>query len=464
MPFSFDTTYKDLDRNLYSTAKPKRIENPEILVLNEDLCDELGLDTEALTGEVLSGQELLEEPIAQAYAGHQFGNFALLGDGRAMILGEHITDNGRYDIQLKGSGRTPYSRRGDGNATCSSMLREYIYSYAMHHLNVKTSRSLAVIETDELVRRRRVEPGAILVRVMKSHIRFGTFQYIASQAPSELKPFTDYVIDRHYPHLNTENETYLTFFEEVMRSSIEMVVDWMRIGFVHGVMNTDNMSIHGETFDYGPCAFMNYYDENTVFSSIDKQGRYSFGNQRKILQWNLARFAEALQPLCAQSSLTFDALENKLHEFNDLFDAAYYDMMRKKLGIPSEGEEKLIDEFVDWLRESRPDYTNTFIELETPGTVDAPVYSSEEFKNLRSKLATIGLNTELMRKANPRYIPRNYLVEEALDEYVETEDLSTFMTLLSVLKNPYEVEDTMSQYQQPPPEEFDSEYTTYCNT
>ena len=273
MAFSFDTTYKELDASLYSRVTPERIAHPEVLLCNDGVCADLGLETAELTAEMLAGQDRLEDPIAQAYAGHQYGSFTILGDGRAMILGEHIHNGERYDVQLKGAGQTPYSGRGDGRATVSSMLREYLYSYAMQHLNIKTSRSLAVVETDEAVERRRTEPGAILVRVMNSHIRYGTFQYVASQAPGELQRFTDYVIDMHYPQLNATDRTYLEFFDAVMQSSIEMVVDWLRVGFIHGVMNTDNMSISGETFDYGPCAFINYYDEETVFSSIDKHGR-----------------------------------------------------------------------------------------------------------------------------------------------------------------------------------------------
>jgi len=464
MAFSFDTTYKNLDSNLYSRVTPKSIDNPDILLLNDGLCAGLGLDTAELDAKILAGQDLLEEPIAQAYAGHQYGSFTVLGDGRAMILGEHVHDGTRYDIQLKGAGRTPYSRRGDGNATVSSMLREYLYSYAMQNLNIKTSRSLAVAETDEAIERRRTEPGAILVRVMNSHIRYGTFQYVAGQASDELQRFTDYVIDRHYPQLNAKDRTYLEFFNAVMQSSIEMVVDWLRVGFIHGVMNTDNMSIDGETFDYGPCAFINYYDEETVFSSIDKHGRYAFGNQRSILRWNLERFAEALQPLCTQSALTYDELEGKLDEFANRFDAQYYAMMQKKLGINSDGGDELVDEVIEWLRKSNADYTNAFLELETPGTFDYPVFATAEFEQLRDKLAAVGLDEELMQEANPRYIPRNYLVEEALGEYLETGDLSKFKGLLTVLENPYTSKDMGSQFQQPPPREFDSEYTTYCNT
>jgi len=464
MTFSFDTTYKNLDSDLYSRVTPKSIANPEILLLNDGLYADLGSDTAELNANILAGQDRLEEPIAQAYAGHQYGSFTVLGDGRAMILGEHVHDGNRCDIQLKGSGRTPYSGRGDGNATVSSMLREYLYSYAMQHLNIKTSRSLAVVETDEAVERRRTEPGAILVRVMNSHIRYGTFQYVAAQASDELQRFTDYVIDRHYLQLHAKDRTYLEFFDAVMQSSIEMVVDWLRVGFIHGVMNTDNMSVDGETFDYGPCAFMNYYDEEAVFSSIDKHGRYAFGNQRPILRWNLERFAEALQPLCTQSALTYDELEGKLDEFENRFDAQYYAMMWKKLGINSEGEEELVDEFIKWLRKSNADYTNTFLELETPGTFDDPVFATAEFEQLRNKLAAVGLGEELMQEANPRYIPRNYLVEEALEEYLETGDLSKFKGLLTVLENPYTSKDMGSQFQQPPPRELDSEYTTYCNT
>ena len=464
MSLSFDTTYKNLSTKLYSRVEPKDIDDCDVLFLNKYLCEDIGLNKDQLNDQILTGQKLLEEPIAQAYAGHQFGSFSILGDGRAMILGEHVYDGSRYDIQLKGSGRTPYSGRGDGNATVSAMLREYIYSYAMENLNIKTSRSLAVIETDESVQRRRTEPGAILVRVMNSHIRYGTFQYVASQAPEELAEFTDYVIERHYPHLNKKNKKYIDFFDEVMRNSIDMVVNWMRIGFIHGVMNTDNMSIDGETFDYGPCAFMNYYDENTVFSSVDKRGRYSFGNQKDMLQWNLHRFAEALQPLFEELPSTFDEIEAKLNNFEEIFDTQYYTMMNKKLGIKSDGEEKMVDEFLDWLRKSRADYTNTFIELEKPGSFQDPVYSSEEFTHIRDKLADIGLNKKMMEQTNPRYIPRNYLVEEALDEYLENRDTSKINYLLDVLKNPYESKDINSQYQQPPPKEFDSQYTTYCNT
>ena len=464
MAFSFDTTYKDLDASLYSRITPERIAHPEVLVRNDGVCADLGLETAKLDAEMLAGQDRLEDPIAQAYAGHQYGSFTILGDGRAMILGEHVHNGERYDIQLKGAGRTPYSGRGDGRATVSSMLREYLYSYAMQHLNIKTSRSLAVVETDEAVERRRTEPGAILVRVMNSHIRYGTFQYVASQAPDELQRFTDYVIDRHYPQLNATDRPYLEFFDAVMQSSIEMVVDWLRVGFIHGVMNTDNMSISGETFDYGPCAFINYYDEETVFSSIDKHGRYAFGNQRPILRWNLERFAEALQPLCAQSPLTSAELEGTLDEFADRFDAQYYAMMRKKLGISADGEEELVDEFVEWLRTSNADYTNTFLELETPGTCDDSVFATAEFEQLRNRLAAVGLDAELMQEANPRYIPRNYLVEEALDAYLDTGELSKFKELLTVLETPYTSKDMGSQFQQPPPREFDAEYTTYCNT
>ncbi|MDZ7745870.1 MAG: protein adenylyltransferase SelO family protein [Halobacteriales archaeon] len=243
-----------------------------------------------------------------------------------------------------------------------------------------------------------------------------------------------------------------------------MVIDWMRVGFIHGVMNTDNMSIDGETFDYGPCAFMNYYDEDTVFSSVDRTGRYSFGSQRNILKWNLSRFAESLRPLFEESSRAFDELEAKLDNFEEIFDTKYYNMMKKKLGINSDGEEKIVNQFLDWLRKSRADYTNTFIELESPGSFDDAVYSSEGFKDIRSELSGIGLDKKMMKQMNPRYIPRNYLVEEALNEYLEKEDMSKFNNLLAVLKNPYEPNVTNSQFQQPPPEEFDTEYTTYCNT
>lgn len=464
MALSFDTSYKDLDAKLYSKVTPDHITNPDTLVFNQAVSNDLGIDTEELTAQILSGQELLEEPIAQAYAGHQYGSFTILGDGRAMILGEHVHEGTRRDIQLKGSGRTTYSGRGDGKATVSSMLREYLYSYAMHNLRINTSRSLAVVETDEPVKRRQTEPGAILVRVMNSHIRYGTFQYVASRAPGELEAFAEYVIDRHYPHLSDSNRKYIEFFEEVMRASVEMVVDWLRVGFIHGVMNTDNMSIDGETFDYGPCAFMNYYDEDAVFSSIDKRGRYAFGNQRQILKWNLERFAKSLEPLCGDSTVTFDEIEARLDSFEDLFEAKYYAMMRQKLGITLDGAKGIVDTFLDWLRTAGADYTNTFLELQNPGSFDDPIYSSGEFEQIQRKVAEVGLDEKIMKQVNPRYIPRNYVVENALTQYIEDKDLSRFKALLTVLENPYESDKATSRFQQPPPKEFDSAYTTYCNT
>jgi len=299
---------------------------------------------------------------------------------------------------------------------------------------------------------------------MNSHIRYGTFQYVASRVPDELESFTEYVIDRHYPHLNDSDAKYVEFFDAVMRASIEMVVEWLRVGFIHGVMNTDNMSIDGETFDYGPCAFLNYYDEDAVFSSIDKNGRYAFGNQRGILRWNLERFAEALKPLCNDSTASFNEIEAKLDSFEEIFEAEYYAMMRRKLGIPTDGAEQIVDEFVDWLRTSGGDYTNTFIELETSGSFDDPIYSSAEFEQICEKVAEVGLDENLMKQANPRYIPRNYLVENALTQYVENKDLSRFRALLNVLENPYESDETKSRFQEPPPRKYDAEYTTYCNT
>jgi uncharacterized protein YdiU (UPF0061 family) len=464
MAFSFDTTYTALDSKLYSRVTPEEFDFPEILLLDEALCEDLGLDTDELSGEILSGQDRLEEPIAQAYAGHQFGRFTILGDGRAMILGEHVHDGDRYDVQLKGAGRTPYSGRGDGKATVSSMLREYIYSFAMHNLGIDSSRSLAVLETEETVQRRRTEPGAILVRVMDSHIRFGTFQFVAARAPAELEGFADYVIDRHYPELAGSDHKYVAFFEAVMQAAIEMVVDWLRVGFIHGVMNTDNMSITGVTFDYGPCAFMNYYDEDAVFSSVDEQGRYAFGNQRRILEWNLARFAESLQPLCEDSPADLDEIEATLDEFEERFETEYYAMMRRKLGIPTDGAEDVVDEVLNWLRTTGADYTNTFLELEAPGSVDDAVYSTEEFDELRDTVRAVGLDEQLMKRANPRYIPRNYLVEDALDRYVEDQDLSRIEALLAVLETPYESNPATARFREPPPRAFDAEYTTYCNT
>ena len=468
MSFNFDTTYSKLNPKFFSYITLKNIENPQFLLLNNKLLNELNInEPEEELIQILSGNKLLEKPIAQRYAGHQFGYLNNLGDGRAALLGEHVINNKRVDIQLKGSGITPYSRGGDGLLTLNSALREYLYSIALTNLNIKSSQSLAVVQTNNQVIREEIEQGAILTRVMDSHIRVGTFEFVSySSSKEELREFTNYVIKRHFNELENKKDKYLQFFEKVMNEQIDMIINWIRVGFVHGVMNTDNMSITGETFDYGPCAFMNSYNLNTKFSRVDTQGRYSFGNQKNILLWNLERFAETLIPIIDEEPKeAIKLLEKSLSKFEDLYEEKFNSMMKAKLGIKEEINcEKIIKKFQNWMQKNNPDYTNTFIELEHPGTFDDEEFQTNTFQNLRQELKEIGLDSTIMKKVNPHIIPRNYLVEEAIDEYVNKQDLTKFNQLLEVLENPYEINKKHKNYQQPPKKEYDLKYTTHCNT
>lgn len=370
--FNFDNTYLTLPAKFYSLVKPAKFEKPEFVLLNAELSSALNIDHdnkhEMLN--ILSGQYLHNNsnPFSQAYAGHQFGYFTMLGDGRAILLGEHLTkENNRLDIQLKGSGRTPYSRSGDGRATLKAMLREYLMSEAMHHLNISTSRSLAVIKTGEQVYRETLNEGAVLTRVMKSHIRVGTLEYAAYLGnEDDLKALLDYTINRLYPNIKENENPALSLLEEVMRIQINLVANWMRVGFIHGVMNTDNVSISGETFDYGPCAFMNSYHPQTVFSSIDVHGRYSFGNQPEIIKWNLTKLAEALLPLIDRNKKKAIALARQVIDtFDTLWEDCYYSIMLDKLGIENKTKEDryLVDDLLELMKQWKLDYTNTFAAL-----------------------------------------------------------------------------------------------------
>jgi len=469
MIFNFDNTYVKLNNKFYSEIDPEKIKNPRLLILKSELLEELNIqNTEDIT-EYLCANKLTAKPIAMAYAGHQFGHFTMLGDGRAILLGEQITGrNERFDIQLKGSGITPYSRGGDGKAAAGSMLREYLYSAAIDALNIKTSRSLAVILTNDKVQRERIEEGALLVRVMQSHIRIGTFEFISYyHGEEDLAHFADYAINRHYKDIPEKSgNRYINFFEAVMDNLIEMVIDWLRVGFIHGVMNTDNMSITGETFDYGPCSFMNSYDLKTTFSSIDRDGRYSFGNQRDILKWNMVRFAQALLPIISKDKdQSVNELNKVLTLFDDKFNVKFYSMMKKKLGISRELENnELIDEFLKWLEISKADYTNTFIALMDEEAVADKIYKTAEFLELKNKLSAAGLNKELMEQSNPYFILRNYQAEEAIDEYRANKSLDKINILLDILKNPYENNLEYKDYQQPPKPDYDNRYKTFCNT
>jgi len=479
--FNFHNTYLTLPDTFYSYVKPAAFKKPELVILNKELLSAINIDdydTETVLG-VLSGRYLHEDskPYAQAYAGHQFGHFTMLGDGRAIMLGEHLTnENKRYDIQLKGAGRTPYSRGGDGKAALKAMLREYLMSEAMHHLNVASSRSLAVIKTGENVYRETPQEGAVLTRLMKSHIRIGTFEYASYYGgKSDLEALLHYTIKRLYPHIRGQEKPALSLLEEVMHTQINLVTHWMRVGFIHGVMNTDNISLSGETFDYGPCAFMNTYHPQTVFSSIDADGRYAFENQSTILRWNLVKFAEALLPLI--DSNTDNAIaqaQEIINKFDALWDNRYYTMMLDKLGIENKTVEDrpLVDELLEIMKRLKLDYTNSFTALSFEIESLNESFTQEPFlKNWLGKWhKRIALNSNgfetakaIMKTHNPVFIPRNHRVEDALSK-AEKGDLNLFNLLQEVMRNPYAYDNGFEDYINAPDDYFDSRYQTFCGT
>ena len=411
--------------------------------------------------------------IAQAYAGHQFGHFTMLGDGRAVLLGEHlINKKQRIDIQFKGSGRTSFSRGGDGRAALGPMLREYIISEAINALNIPTTRSLAVVKTGEKVVRENLLNGAILTRVASSHIRVGTFQYIAAtQNVDDLNTLVDYTIDRHYPEIKYSKNKALDLLSLVMERQCQLVVNWMRVGFIHGVMNTDNMAISGETIDYGPCAFMDQYDPKTVFSSIDKFGRYAFSNQPPITKWNLARFAECLIPLIDKDEETAIKIATELIDnFQNIYEEKWLNMMRDKLGLfgDDKNDQTLINKLLDWMKNNNADYTNTFCHL-MGVELDDEIYKNDDFKDWYNEWQKrLKLNNssdkhlELMKKNNPLVIPRNHKVEEALKD-ADKGNLETMNKFLKVLIKPYSVQENIIEFQKPA-SISDEKYQTFCGT
>ena len=475
----FDNSYSKLSNTFKENIKPTPVHDPELVILNEELASTLNLDFSKIDkkklAEIFSGNTIPEETntIAQAYAGHQFGHFTMLGDGRAVLLGEHLVNNeNRFDIQFKGSGRTSFSRGGDGRAALGPMLREYIISEAIHSLNIPTTRSLAVVKTGEKVVRENLLQGAILTRVASSHLRVGTFQYIAAtQNIDNLNTLVDYTINRHYPEIKTSNSKALDLLNHVMEKQCKLVVNWMRVGFIHGVMNTDNMTISGETIDYGPCAFMDYYDPKTVFSSIDKFGRYAFCNQPPITKWNLARFAESLIPLIDKDEdkaikLATDLIDN----FQNIYEDKWLNMMRDKLGLFGEdkNDKKLINDLFNWMEKNKADYTNTFCNLMDIN--DDEIYKNNDFINWknewkkRSELnnSTKEKQSKLMKSNNPIVIPRNHKVEEALAE-ADKGNLDKMKKLLAILKNPYDNQNNIDEYTLPAPLSS-NKYQTFCGT
>ena len=475
----FNHSYTKLPKDFFVEQLPVKVSNPKLILLNEPLLKALGLDKEALSpeawGNIFSGNELPEKahPIAEAYAGHQFGHFALLGDGRAVLLGEHINPEGNhFDIQFKGSGQTPYSRRGDGRAALGPMLREFIISEAMNALNIPTTRSLAVVTTGESVMRDEVLPGAILTRVAKSHIRVGTFQFASTLNDiNKLKALADYTIDRHYPECKAKDNPYLAFLNAVIERQALLISQWMHVGFIHGVMNTDNMSISGETIDYGPCAFMDRYHPETVFSSIDRQGRYAYSNQPPIAQWNLARFAETLIPLIDHNAdKSIELASQSVNNFSDQFQIAWLKGMRQKLGLFNEegSDIELINELLVLMQKNKADYTLTFRHLSSDAILKDAIFKDASFKVwYKNWLHCIQKQKEgeetsrlKMLKHNPAVIPRNYLVEKALSLAVADQDYKFLNDLIAALLKPYEDSHVFSE----PPIEEDKSYKTFCGT
>ncbi|MCX6856169.1 MAG: YdiU family protein [Verrucomicrobia bacterium] len=474
--WKLEHSYAGLPTLFHRSNAPEPVRDPKLVILNHPLASELGLKPEVLQRQarVFGGNVLPEgaRPLAQAYAGHQYGHFTTLGDGRAILLGEQITPTGeRFDIQLKGSGQTPFSRNGDGRAGLGPMLREYIISEAMHALGIPTTRSLAVVTTGETVRRMRPLPGAVLTRIAASHIRVGTFEWAAAKGRKEgLQTLADYSIQRHYPETAESENSYLTFFESVMERQAKLISQWMHIGFIHGVMNTDNMAICGETIDYGPCAFMDSYDPDTVFSSIDHHGRYAYGNQPHIAQWNLARLAEALLPLFHEDEKQAIEIANEsIQSFQSRYQKHWLAGMSAKLGLFSEeaDDSDLIHDLLKWMQASQADFTNTFRTLsqESPDLTD-PTFQSWllRWKARREQQSQSRQESvSLMRRHNPAYIPRNHQVEEALSAASDRADFSVMQRLLEVLAKPYDHSTSIPEYMAPPAADA-CEYQTFCGT
>ena len=473
-----ESTYANLPEIFYTRISPIPVSKPKVVIFNQKLAEEMGLDlthfNEQQKADFLAGNLIPEgcSPFAQAYAGHQFGNFIMLGDGRAIILGEHLSSSGkRFDIQYKGSGRTPYSRGGDGRAALGPMLREYIISEAMHFLGIPTTRSLAVVSTGETVYREDELTGGILNRIASSHIRVGTFQFAAlHQEKTISQSLLDYTIDRHFPESKDHENKALALLDQVMKLQADLITHWMRVGFIHGVMNTDNMALCGETIDYGPCAFMDSFDPSTVFSSIDHQRRYAYANQPVMAHWNLARLAESLLPLIHENRETaIELAEDSLKAFEKLYKSKWLAMMGNKLGLAKieDQDEELITELLDLMHEYSADYTNTFLDLGQKELPAEEFYISEDFSKWHNRWVERlqqegGDSFALMRSVNPAVIPRNHKVEEAL-QAAERDDLTPFHHLLEAVTNPYESGEYLKPYQTPPnPKE--KVLQTFCGT
>ena len=483
----FDNSYARLPDRFYARLEPKPIAAPRLVRLNTALAGQLGIDPEELASPdgvaMLAGNAVPPgaEPIAQAYAGHQFGHFVpQLGDGRACLLGEVTGRDGiRRDIQLKGSGTTPFSRAGDGRAALGPVLRDYLISEAMAALGVPTTRTLAAVTTGEPVWRETRLPGAVLTRVATSHIRVGTFQYFAARGDTEaVRLLADHAIARHYPEAAGADNPYRAFLDAIIGAQAGLVARWLLIGFIHGVMNTDNCAVSGETIDYGPCAFMDEYDPATVFSSIDRGGRYAYGNQPRIAQWNLARLAETLLPLLGVDEVSaMAAAQESLAAFAPIFQTAYLSGLRRKIGLAAEreGDDALTQGFLALLAAGKVDFTLAFRAL--PGAIEdaaalRPLFADGEAFDAwagrwRSRLAEEpggpGTASAVMRAANPAFIPRNHLVEAALAAATEQSDFAPFEALLGVLSRPYQDDPALAAFARGPLEQ-ERVLQTFCGT
>jgi uncharacterized protein YdiU (UPF0061 family) len=488
--FPFQNTYAALPANFFARVAPTPVASPKLIKLNRPLAIHLGLDPDRLDSpegaEILAGKRVPEgaDPIAMAYAGHQFGQFVpQLGDGRAILLGEVIDADGiRRDIQLKGSGPTPFSRRGDGRAALGPVLREYIVSEAMAALGIPTTRSLAAVMTGESVLRETPLPGAVLTRVASSHIRVGTFQYFAARSDTEgVRRLADHVIARHYPHVANADRPYHALLEGVIARQAELVARWLLVGFIHGVMNTDNTSISGETIDYGPCAFMDHYDPAKVFSSIDQMGRYAYANQPRIALWNLTRLAECLLPLFSDvQDKAIEEAQSALADFAERFNDAYKAGLRGKLGLFTErdGDQALAQDLLDAMAKNQADFTLTFRRLsdaalgpEHDGDVRhlfaEPAAYDEWAARWRQRLGEEPQDPvqrqAAMRSVNPSFIPRNHRIEAVIEAAVNRDDFAPFEDLLAVLSKPYEDQPAYAGYADPP-EPHQCVQQTFCGT
>jgi serine/tyrosine/threonine adenylyltransferase len=488
--FPFENTYAALPANFFARVAPTPVTSPRLIKLNRRLAVQLGLDPDRLDSpegaEILAGKRIPDgaDPIAMAYAGHQFGHFVpQLGDGRAILLGEVIDrDRVRRDIQLKGSGPTPFSRRGDGRAALGPVLREYIVSEAMAVLGIPTTRSLAAVMTGESVVRETMLPGAVLTRVASSHIRVGTFQFFAARGDTEgVRRLADHVIVRHYPEVANADRPYHALLAAVIARQAELVARWLLVGFIHGVMNTDNTSISGETIDYGPCAFMDHYDPAMVFSSIDEQGRYAYANQPRIALWNLTRFAECLLPLFSdEQDKAISEAQSALGDFAEAFSTAYQAGLRGKLGLftARDGDEALAQDLLDAMAKNQADFTLTFRRLSDAAAdpdgdrnvrqlFTDPAAYDEWAAGWRRRISEepqdSAARQTAMRSVNPAFIPRNHRVEAVIEAAVNRDDFAPFEELLAVLSNPYEDQPAYAAYAQAP-EPHQRVLQTFCGT